>query len=352
VLVRLSAREAIWYPHDMGVALAGLILAVATAIGVSLMVDSFRSDFSSMLEQRLSHDLVVEGQPGDLVSLQNALVNEASVSRVQSYRQGELRVAGVPMQIVGTAIDMQEALRYGYMQPLADGEGLISEQAARVLDVGAGERIRVGANTLQVVRVFTSFGDVAPRIVLNLSAPLDGIEMPVVSLSVNSVDPAGLVSRYRQDYPDLDFRLQRDIRILALETFDQTFAITTALVLIALLVASLGIYVAVTAMRLNKKVQMKVLTALGVNRLEMTGMDFALGFGIGLVAMLVAIPLGLALGWILCAVINPRAFGWTVTLQPSFTALMTPVFWGLLAASAAGLVRLGRQERGTSDGHS
>ena len=44
-LARLSVREAIWYPQDLSVALAGLTLAVATAIGVGLMIDSFRQDF-------------------------------------------------------------------------------------------------------------------------------------------------------------------------------------------------------------------------------------------------------------------------------------------------------------------
>ena len=66
--------------------------------------------------------------------------------------------------------------------------------------------------------------------------------------------------------------------------------------------------------------------------------------------MLVAVPLGVTLGWILCDVINPRAFGWTVTLQLTLSALMTPVIWGLLAASAAGLIRLGRREQSIGRG--
>ena len=361
VLVRLSLREAIWYPRDMGVALAGLILAVATAIGVSLMVDSFRSDFDRMLSQRLSYDLVVEGGVQDLQRLNRALADNPEVRRVQSYRQAQLRVAGVPMQLVVSQTDQFEMARYGYPQALAIDEVLISEQAARALALGSGDLLSLGDSSFTVVDVFTSFGDVTPRLILNeqvtvgqaaANTPRTFMDTPVpwVSLSINANEPAVLLSQLTSDYAALDFRLQNDIRRLALDTFDQTFAITTALVLIALLVASIGIYIAVTALRLNKKVQMSVLAALGVNRLEVVGMDFALGLGIGVVAMLVAVPLGVTLGWILCDVINPRAFGWTVTLQLTTQALMTPVMWGLLAASAAGLIRLGRQEQGMGRG--
>ncbi|MCR9261456.1 MAG: hypothetical protein NXH95_17180 [Pseudomonadaceae bacterium] len=361
ILVRLSLREAIWYPRDMGVALAGLILAVATAIGVSLMVDSFRSDFDRMLVQRLSYDLVIEGRAQDLHRLELELRDDSAVRRLQSYRQAQLRIAGLPMQVVAGRTDAAEMARYGYPQPLATNEVLISEQAARALDLGMGDKLDLNESAFTVVKIFTSFGDVTPRLILNEQAVVVQGEvfnpevvlanpLPLVSLSINADDSVALLKQLELDYGSLDFRLQKEIRTLALETFDQTFAITTALVLIALLVASIGIYIAVTALRLNKKAQMNVLAAVGVNRLEIVGMDFALGLGIGVVAMLVAVPLGVTLGWILCDVINPRAFGWTVTLQLSTAALMTPVIWGLLAASAAGLIRLGRRENSMGRG--
>ena len=139
-------------------------------------------------------------------------------------------------------------------------------------------------------------------------------------------------------------RSNRRLREEAFAIFDQTFAITTVLIVLAMLVASIGIYVAVTAIRLNKRTQSELMTGLGVNRWELVGMDFALGFGIGVVAVLMALPLGVAFGWILCSVVNPRAFGWTVELQFSWSALMQPALWGLAAAACAGLLSLGRRD--------
>ena len=75
-------------------------------------------------------------------------------------------------------------------------------------------------------------------------------------------------------------------------------------------------------------------------------MDFALGLGVGSVALVLALPLGVVFGWILCGVINPRAFGWTIELQMTAAALFQPMLLGLLAAVVAGLLRGGRAEEG------
>ena len=341
-LARLSAREAIWYPQDMGVALAGLILAVATAVGVGLMVDSFREDFARMLERRLSYDLVAEGEPRAL-SAMNGWLAKRETTRVQTYRDVELRVGGIPMSLTATRLDAQELARYGHAGAAPETGVLLSEQGARALGLGVGDAMPGVPG--EVLRVFSSFGDVTPRMIVDRSHPLAARAQRLDSINLTAPDPERLLREAAQRFPELRLRLQTELRKVALDTFDQTFAITTVLIVLAMLVASIGIYVAVTAIRLNKRTQSELMTGLGVNRWELVGMDFALGFGIGAVAVLMALPLGVAFGWILCAVVNPRAFGWTVELQFSWTALAQPALWGLAAAACAGLLSLGRREQ-------
>ena len=79
-------------------------------------------------------------------------------------------------------------------------------------------------------------------------------------------------------------------------------------------------------------------------------MNIALGAGLGLVAIIIALPLGIMFGWILCNVINPRAFGWTIELQVSAGALLWPCAWGLLAAILAGMLQVGDAEEGAFGG--
>jgi len=349
-LVRLSVREAVWYPQDLAVALAGLTLAVATAIGVGLMIDSFREDFSRMLERRLSYDLVAQGSDQALRRLVDVVDVKAGVSRVQSYSQLQTRVQGVPVQVTVGRLDRAEMARYGLPRALAANELIISEQGARALRTDEGDELSVAGQAFIIAGVFASFGDIAPRLIVDRKSPLAALAQDLDSVSISSSAPEQLLVALRKQFPALRLQLQTELRRNALDTFDQTFAITMVLILIAMIVASIGVYVAVTALRLNKKTSSHLLLGMGVNRFESVGMDFALGIGIGVVAMLLAVPLGAGFGWILCSVINPRAFGWTVQLQFSAQALLMPVFWGLLAAAVAGVIRIGRGEEGFAGG--
>jgi putative ABC transport system permease protein len=343
-LVRLSVREALWYPRDLAVALAGLALAVATAIGVGLMIDSFRADFTRMLDQRLSYAVVARGAPDQLASLQKLAQQDVNVQRVQSYAELPIRVKGVPLELVVTRLDAYEAARYGVQTPLPEQAVLLSEQGQRALGAKVGETLNAGAAKLHIAGVFSSFGDVQPRLIVDVSHPL-AVEATVLdSLSLNLQKPQLWLQQVAPGFPELDLQLQTEIRQQALVTFDRTFAITTVLIVIALMVAGIGVYVAITTLRLNKRVGTHLLTGLGIYRREDAGMDFALGMGIGTIALLLAVPLGVSFGWILCHVINPRAFGWEVVMQLSPRAIGWPVLWGLLAAALAGLFRLGRQE--------
>ena len=148
----------------------------------------------------------------------------------------------------------------------------------------------------------------------------------------------------QKSFPDLSWQSQASLRDSALRTFDQTFVITSILVAIAIGVAGIGVYIAVTVLRLNQQASERLLEGLGISSLERRGLDLARGLGVGLIAALAALPLGWVFGWILCQVVNPRAFGWSVNLQLDMEALLVPVMWGLFAAVTASMIRIGQKE--------
>ncbi len=343
LLVRLSLRELFWYPREFSIALAGLSLAVATAVGVGLMIDSFRADFSRMLDRRLTYDVVVRGGE-ELARVASGLASRADLSRVQRYHTASLRIEGAPVELTVTNVDAFEAARYGLSAPLEAGAALLSEQGARTLGRAAGDTLEVDGRQLRIAGVFSSFGDLAPRVIVDDDSGLTG---RLDSLSINADDPARVLGAVRSLSSTAEVELQADLRRIALDTFDQTFAITAVLITIAMMVAGIGVYVAVTTLRLNRRSSTRLLHGLGIVPGESAIMDLSLGVGLGAVAVVLALPLGVAFGWILCDVINPRAFGWTVALELSGQALVTPALWGLLAAAAAGMLRFGRGEEGT-----
>jgi putative ABC transport system permease protein len=127
-----------------------------------------------------------------------------------------------------------------------------------------------------------------------------------------------------------------DIRRITLTIFDRTFAITHVLRLLAILVAFVGILSALLTLQLQRLREYALLRATG-----MTGRETALVIAgqtlfLGLLAGLLALPLGLVMADVLIDVINQRSFGWSMqhTLPPS--VLIQAVLLAVGAALLAG----------------
>src|SRR5690606_15465090 len=116
-------------------------------------------------------------------------------------------------------------------------------------------------------------------------------------------------------FPELAVEHRAALRARSLAIFDRTFAITHALTLLALTVAVVGVYNALTALRLAQSPTARLLHAQGLLPRELRRVALIRAGVVGGVAVALALPLGAAMAWVLCAVINPRAFGWTIDLQ-------------------------------------
>ncbi len=355
MLTRIGLREAAWYPRDLSVAVGALALAVATSMGVGLMVASFRADFASMLDQRLAHDLYLDGGGRDLAPVRAWLEGDAAVTTVQAYGQSRERLQQRPIELGYTRFTARESLRYGLHRALAGDEAMISERLARALNLGVGDSLRIRARPLRVVAVFRGFGDVGYRLLVDeTTAQRLGIELIYDRLSVDvgaDVDAdtgtghgarqdlgSRLLVRFADTFPALRIEPRAEMRGRALDIFDRTFAITTALTLLALLVAVLGMYNALLALRLNQAPSYRLLAAVGVGAGEQRALALQRAGSVGLLAVLLALPLGVALAWLLCNIINPRSFGWSLDLQLAGPELLTPLGLGLLAALLTGLL--------------
>ena len=59
---------------------------------------------------------------------------------------------------------------------------------------------------------------------------------------------------------------------------------------------------------------------------------------LGAVAAVSAVPLGFGIAWLLCNVVQPLAFGWSIHLRADLAAIAVPVVLGIVGATAAGVV--------------
>ncbi|MCZ6620120.1 MAG: ABC transporter permease [Gammaproteobacteria bacterium] len=337
LLTRLGFREVSWHPGDLSIATGALALAIATSIGIGLMVDSFRSDFSLMLNQRLAHDLFVTGDGRDLEDVARWLEARSDVQRVQRHGRYTARVEGRPVVLGYSNFTSMESSRYGFDRALGPLEAMVSERFAVEFDVGEGDRVELPDLSLDVVHIFSDFGDIRARLLVDSSSMDSQNEGQTFDrLSVDATDARLLALVLADRYPGLEIQPRADLRELALAIFDRTFAVTGGLTLVALVVAVIGLYNALLALRLNNANTTRLLTALGVAPGELRRLAVLRALCVGTLAILLAIPLGVAMAWLLCNVINPRAFGWSLNLRLSLEEMFVPIAWGFVAALVAG----------------
>ena len=342
LLARVGLRELVWFPRDLAVAVGALALALATSLALALMVDSFRRDFSAMLDMRLGQDVYLRDAGMSLDALSEELLGRDGVVRVRGSGSAPIRVGGNQAELGYADFDADEAGRYGHDSPLALWECLLSERLARTLDAGVGDDLELGSDRrLRVAALFPGYGDATPRILVDTTTAEALGHSPVIDrLSIGTRDAAiaqRLAAELRARFPAAQIEQQEGLRRQALRIFDQTFAITHALTLLALIVAAVALYNALLALKLIQHRSLKLLEALGVSALERRLIECWRSVAVGAMALGLALPLGISMGWLLCSVINPRAFGWSLHLVLNWSAFLPTL---LAAAAAIGIVTL------------
>jgi putative ABC transport system permease protein len=243
-------------------------------------------------------------------------------------------------------------------------EALISERLAGALGLGVGDSVDVRGRPLRIASVFRGFGDVGYRMLVDdatarrlgvrliydrLSITRDSADSPAAPRGAEPDLGGRLLARFAAEFSALRVQPRGEMRRLALDIFDRTFAITTALTLLALLVAVIGMYNAMLALGLNQAPSYRLLDALGVSAVEQRAIALGRAAAVGCLAVGVALPLGIAMAWLLCNVINPRAFGWSLNLRFAAGELLIPLSLGLVAALLAGLLPLRLEGDGIPD---
>jgi len=118
--------------------------------------------------------------------------------------------------------------------------------------------------------------------------------------------------------------------------FDETFALTTVLLVIALGVAALGVSVTLTVRVLERSRQLSTLFALGASRAQVTAMVLWEAVYLGLAGEIAGLAGGVALSLILVFVINRESFGWTFIYLTDWHAMALSLPLILAAALSAG----------------
>jgi putative ABC transport system permease protein len=338
------------------ISVGALITAVALFTALVVMIHSFRSTVELWVAQTVSGDLFVTNKmgqinrfrfpiPEDLVQGLKQMNREADLVESRRYQMTQ---NGYPYEF--EAMGMETFLKYGGFiwlkgdpekaRPLLErGEGLlISEVFSNrcKLDVGDLFQAQIEGSLVEIpvvgiVRDYRTDGGVVFYSWRSFKERYHDPQWSGVRffLKDRSADPDAAVARLRnliitQTGGRLDMISGRELRDSVLQIFDETFAVTTVLLLIALAVAALGIATTLMVMVLDRRQQLNTLLAIGASPGQIRAMILWEGAFLAAAGELAGLVCGFILSYLLVYVINRQSFGWT---------FLYAVDWGTLALS-------------------
>jgi putative ABC transport system permease protein len=370
-LGRLASRGIVAALSRTSVAIAALMIAVSAAIGVGIMIASFREAVVSWLEGTLRADIYVSA-PSLVGNRPDATLDPALVARLTATpgvaRAGTSRgvlVSGPGGAVQVVALDVDPArpprwrFREGGADAVWDGSGetvIVSEPYAnrRGARMGGTVRLRTdqGERDFRVGGVFYDYGSSAGVVVMSrhtFDRFWDDRRVSGVAIeAAPGVDLPALMAALREragGEQEVVIRSNRALREASLEIFDRTFAITSVLRTLTVAVAFIGMLAALMALQLERAREVAVLRTLGLTPRQVWGLVTAETGLMGLLAGLLAVPGGLMLAGILVFVVNRRSFGWTMPIDPSPAILFQGVALSVIAAVLAGLYPAWRMAR-------
>jgi len=323
------------------VALMAITLALVSNSGLNTMIGSFRQATDSWLQQRLVAEIYLTSELSE-TRVKDWLQQQApavSIAARYTTRMIVQKTAGVNTVVEITALPDHERfessveLMRGVDAAKASfgaGSGVfVSERAWRLDGWQPGQELQLcpGVGMLPVLGVYRDYGN--PQSQWMISEKLFRSCWPEILpsgfglMGPPETDWEGLRARLVNEFglQDTEVINQQELMAVGLSVFDRTFSVTLALNALTLLVASIGIFCAVSAIHHHRLPQQALLTALGLTRRERATLLLLQWGLLGLFCIVLVWPFGSLLAWVLAAVVTPVAFGWSFALQPEWSYL-------------------------------
>jgi putative ABC transport system permease protein len=341
-----------------GVAIVALAVAVSATVGVSVMVDSFRTAVSDWLGKTLQSDIYVGVERGTMdQSLIEDIVRLDGVEEYSSNRRAWVESAAGRTRVIALSMASQSYAGTELLDASPDiawqafdeeGAILVSDPYAYRHRVAAGDSVRLatglGAHDFRIAATYRSYDANQGAIVMSRRTydrywSDEGVDSIGLYLRHGS-DPEALMTRIRslsEGRQALRMNSNRAIRDISLAIFDRTFIITDVLYWLAVGVAIIGILGAMLALQLERARELAVLRALGMTPRQLGAMVTTQTALMGLLSGLAAMPLGLVMAWVLIDVINRRSFGWQMAMTVDPGILGNALALAVVASLMAGL---------------
>lgn len=316
----------------LSLALMALLIALSVNVGVGTMVDSFRRTFTGWLDQRLVAEVYLTGRDeAEAEALAAWIDARPEVTARLPIWNAETRAAGWPTEVYGfldhpTYRDNWPmlALAPGGWDLVAAGESaMVSEQLARRAGLAVGDALTVptpaGPWAPTVGGIYSDYGNPAGQIMVSaaaLTARWPEIERRRFALRLDPAAAPRLIADLRAAFGLSEEQVvdQAALKAFSTRIFERTFAVTIALNALTLAVAGVALFTSLLTLSGLRLAQLAPLWAMGITRRQLAAIEMGKTLALAALTAMIALPLGLAVAWVLTAVINVEAFGWRLPI--------------------------------------
>jgi putative ABC transport system permease protein len=362
IISRLATNHFARSLHRNTLTTAALAAAIAMTISVTVMIYSFRSSVQRWIEHTMTADLYIAPAVNETAGLQAFLPDEAqswTESQPDVLEVGTFREVPIRFRDELTTLAVINGKARGKLEFLAgetaaedfqSGDCVaISESFAARFGVEPRASISLptpaGAKEFTVCGIYQDFARdrgtiLIPRILFDRYWS----EKQVHSLALKLRDPllsASVGDAFRERFGRQGQFVLYDnaaLRRRVFHIFDETFAVTTVLRSIAIVVAVAGVLFSLSALVMEREREIGVLRAMGASRPQVLGVFLTEAALISFTAALSGLASGGALAVVLTWVINKAFFGWTIDLSYPAIPLVTIPLWIVGAALCAALL--------------
>lgn len=363
ILGRLPARMVAAEISRTGIAIAALMIAVAATIGMDLMIGSFRQTVAQWVQASLRADLYVS-LPGDKISADKTLTDHRLKDKIAELDGVQMLSSALHTKLIAdnqltkiSVFELNAKSRQGFIFKHKVDDDLwyrfenqrtviITEPYAYHHAVKIGQKILLrtdqGELAFEVIAIYADYsGDQG-----HLAMSRQNYQRHWPDLGYSGI---GVYARESADLKQLESRISQlltaqqsvksdqEIYKASMEVFEQTFTITETLRWLSAAIAFVGVFSALMALQFERTRQLGILRAIGLTSRQLTVLIISETGLMGLVAGLLAIPVGFIVAYVLIFVVYQRSFGWTMAFYFDSGVLYQGLALAFVASLLAGV---------------
>lgn len=363
----LAATRLAATPRFAAIGAAGIVSSFALMVAMATMVSSFRYSVDDWLGKVLPADVYVRAGAGAGGSLgatiaslsprdQEAIRSHPQVARAEFTRNMKLLFdpARAPVSLIARPIDRRNPMNQLPLtgQSLAWREGMptpvwVSEAFVELYAAPLGHRFDLPlagrAQPVIVAGVWRDYARQTGAVMIDID---DYQRLTGESARTESavwLRPGANVSQVmtelaaQMETRAAEFTESGAIRALSLRIFDRSFAVTYVLELVAIAIGLIGIAATFSAQAIARTREFGMLRHLGVTRGQILTLLAIEGLMVTLLAIVLGLAAGLAVAWVLVAIVNPQSFYWTMDFRLPWGLILGLIVALLLAATLTAL---------------